>query len=659
MARGLTASLAIEDPAQRWARLCREVLRPGHAAPVHEAVFRANYRDWDRSQGPPPAWIPQDDATSRTNLGSLLSELGILDQDQFTRWANQDRGAFWGLMADRLPILFEHRGSRALDLSRGPERPRWFPGSRLNVSASCFQADPGALALIEHSEGGDVRRLTMRELDRLSNRVALGLVALGLEPGEAVGLMTPMTVESVAATLGIHKAGCVVVGVAESFAPAEVALRLAIAGARWVVTSDLTVRRGTRIPIYEKFAEIPGVTAIVISQGTDSPRLRPGDLHWEDFLPVADRFTTVGRDPDDSTTILFSSGTTGEPKAIPWTQTTPIKAAADGFLYHDLRRGDVVAWPSSPGWMMGPWLIYATLINRGAIAVYDGHPGTEGFCRFVEDAGVTVLGLVPSLVSAWRLGGWPSRCDWSRIRLFSSTGECSHPADMLDLMARAGYKPIIEYCGGTEIGGGYLTSTLLRPNAPSCFNTVAFGVELSIRDEDGRPSDTGEGFLMGPSVGLSTELLNRDHHETYFEGTPPGDEGVALRRHGDRIERLPGGFFRVLGRVDDTMNLGGIKVSAVEIERVLNRNRSVRESAAVSVPGQGGGPDRLVVHVVAEGGSPDSATLRKELQAEVNSGLNPLFRISEVVIVDALPRTASNKVMRRSLRPDASAKREP
>ena len=151
-------------------------------------------------------------------------------------------------------------------------------------------------------------------------------------------------------------------------------------------------------------------------------------------------------------------------------------------------------------------------------------------------------------------------------------------------------------------------------------------------------------------MGFSTELIHRDHHATYYAGTPESADS-ALRRHGDRVERLPGGFFRVLGRVDDTMNLGGIKVSAVEIERVLSGHPLVRESAAVAVQDGGGGPERLVAYIVPERAVADTRAFRQELQARLSSQLNPLFKISEVVLVESLPRTATNKVMRRMLRP--------
>jgi acetyl-CoA synthetase len=648
--RGLATAAGIDDPMARWAFLSRQVLRPAHPEPVHEAVFRETYRDSDAPKGPPPAWVPPDDVRSRSNLGRLLDALGFAGEQEFRAWALHDRAGFWAAMVRTLAIPFDRPFDAVLDLADGPERPRWFPGGMLNITRSCFQADPSTVAVREVSERGGRREVTYGELERLSNRVADGLTRAGMVPGEAVGLLLPMTVEAVATLLGSVRAGCVAVGVAESFAPPEVALRLRLGGARLVVTQDEIHRRGTRLPLYPKLETCAGVRAVVIPSARDTTLARTGDVLWDDFLSPRDTFTPVSRDPKDHMNILFSSGTTGEPKAIPWTQTTPIKAAADGFLYHDVQPGDVVAWPSSPGWMMGPWLVFATLINRGTIALYDGHPATEGFCRFVEEAGVTTLGLVPSLVSAWKAHGWPSACDWSRIKLFSSTGECSNPGDMLDLMARAGYRPVIEYCGGTEIGGGYITSSLLLPNAPACFNTVAYGIGLTIRDEAGQEADRGEGFLIGPSVGLSAELLGRDHHETYFAGVPAA--GATLRRHGDQIERLPGGYYRVLGRVDDTMNLGGIKVSAVEIERVLNRHPLVQESAAVAVGGPGGGPERLVAHVVPARADVDTQTLRHELQALLGEQLNPLFRLSDVVVVEALPRTASNKLVRRQLRDD-------
>lgn len=647
---GLEAVPRAADTAGRWAHMSRHVLRPGHPAPVHEAVFRALHADTDPAEGPPAAWIPSEGVRAGCNLGRLLDRLGFANEDAFRAWSVRDRAGFWEAMIRTLSIRFDRPARTVVELEDGPERPRWLPGASLNITNSCSLADPAAIAVRQHGEDGTRRELSYAELEQLSARVAAGLIDAGLAPGEAVGLVMPLTVEAVGALLGIVRAGGVAIGVAESFAGPEIALRLRLGGARRIITQESLRRRGAILPLYDKLHAVPEIPAIVLATSESGPRLREGDSTWDAFLPPTSAAPPRASEAFAPAILLFSSGTTGEPKAIPWPQTTLIKAAADGHLYQDIQPGDVVAWPSSPGWMMGPWLVFATLINRGTIALYDGHPGSAGFCRFVEEAGVTTLGVVPSLVAAWRAHAWPEACDWGRIKLFSSTGECSNPSDMLYLMSRAGYRPVIEYCGGTEIGGGYITSSLLRPNAPACFNTIAYGLDLTIRDERGQPADRGEAFLLGPSMGLSTELLNRDHHATYFDGTPEPADGMPLRRHGDAIERLAGGFYRVLGRVDDTMNLGGIKVSAVEIERVLNLHPQVREAAAVAVRHGAGGLEQLVAHVVPAGAGLDDLALRDELQALISDQLNPLFRLGEVVLVDELPRTASNKLLRRVLR---------
>jgi acetyl-CoA synthetase len=302
--------------------------------------------------------------------------------------------------------------------------------------------------------------------------------------------------------------------------------------------------------------------------------------------------------------------------------------------------------------MMGPWLVYASLVNGAAIALHDDAPHGGDFGRFVVEAGVTILGVVPSLVAVWRSTGCMEGLDWGRIRLFSSTGETSNPSDMAYLMGLAGGRPVIEYCGGTEIGGGYLTGTVVQPAVPGTFTTPALGIDLRILDEEGRRAASGEVFLVAPSIGLSQRLLNRDHHEVYYSGTPK-IEGLTLRRHGDHIEQLDDGYFRVVGRVDDAMNLGGIKVAAADIERAVADVDGVAETAAVAIAPRDGGPGRLVVFAVpVPGHQVDVESWRSEMQERIGSRLNPLFKVYQVVAIDALPRTASAKVMRRRLRDD-------
>ena len=644
--------------AECWRRITDEVLTPSHPFALHKLLHECAFADWNTSRdGPAPAWFPSNEQVKQANITGLMKELGVESYEDFHAWSVENRASFFELMVDRLDIRFKKPFEAVVELSHGAESPQWLAGAELNIADSCFSASEDAPAIVSQSETTSFSTLTYGELDSLSNRVANSLGDAGFAAGDSIAVDMPMTPESVAIYLGIIKAGCSVVSVADSFAPHEIETRLKIADTKAVFTQDYICRGRKRLPLYEKVIASGAPKAIILSSEEEEAlplNFRSGDMTWGQFLSDCDEFRSVACHPHGHTNILFSSGTTGAPKAIPWTHTTPIKCAIDAYLHHDIKSEDVLAWPTNLGWMMGPWLIYASLINKGTIALYDGLPTEREFGEFVQDAGVTMLGVVPSLVRAWKNTECMTGLDWRKIRAFSSTGECSNPEDMLFLMSLAEYRPIIEYCGGTEIGGGYITGTLVQPAAPASFTTPALGSDLVILDAEGKHTDNGEVFLIPPSLGLSTELLKSDHYDVYFEGNPSLPDTAPLRRHGDQIERLAGGFFRAHGRVDDTMNLGGIKVSSAEIEQVLNTVSGVRETAAVAMSPNDGGPSQLVIHaVLLPDAYPDKTLLRAALRAAIREQLNPLFRIHDVVIRDSLPRTASNKIMRRLLRDEA------
>ncbi|MDE0687489.1 MAG: AMP-binding protein [Candidatus Poribacteria bacterium] len=650
--------LKIQSPAACWHEISRHILTPHHPFALHQLLYETVYTDFDRATDQPaPAWFPTDKDITEANITRLMATLNLKTYRELHAWTVQNRDTFWQMMIEALDIKTMATNPKAQQDATGIATHL----RELNIVESCFSASPEAIAIVTQQENHEgLATFTYRELESLTNRVANGLVEIGMEPGDAVAVDMPMNAESVAIYLGIVKAGCVVVGIADSFAPDEIATRLRIGKAKAIFTQDYINRAGKHLPLYEKVIAANAPKAIIFSyEGGDAaaPTQRESDMTWDAFLSDTETFTAIPCHPDAHTNILFSSGTTGEPKAIPWTHTTPIKCAADAYLHHDIHANDVLAWYTNLGWMMGPWLIYASLINKATIALYDGVPTGRDFGVFVQNAKVSMLGVVPTLVRAWKNIDCMHGLDWQSIRAFSSTGECSNPEEMLYLMSLAGYKPVIEYCGGTEIGGAYVTGTRVQPAAPSTFTTPALGLDFLLYDDDGNPSDNGEVFIVPPSLGLSTSLLNADHNEVYFAGTPRPE----LRRHGDALERLADGYYRIHGRVDDTMNLSGIKVSSAEIEEVLNGVDGIQETAAVAVSPKDGGPSQLVIYTVpvasesekptnVDGNSDSQQDIHDALQAALSQHLNPLFRIHDVVIVDALPRTASNKVMRRLLR---------
>ncbi len=596
----------------------------------------------------PPAWIPDAETIARANVTTFAADHGIDGYPALHRWSVEHRAGFWEAVVDRLGVVLRRPPDTMLDVSGGVEQPRWLDGAELNIVESCFTAPRDDVAIVFRA-GGELRRMTYGEVRDAVDRTAHGLVAAGFGAGDRIAIAMPMTVESVVAYLSIVALGGVVVSIADSFAAEEIATRLRITDAAAVVTQDRIHRAGRDLPMYEKVLEAGAPRCLVIDTGAGMT-LREGDTWWHD-LEIGDggTFTAAAGEPHRHSNILFSSGTTGDPKAIPWSHLTPLKSAMDGHFHHDIQPGDVVAWPTNLGWMMGPWLIYASLVNGATMALHDDAPTGRDFGEFVADAAVTLLGVVPSLVAAWRTSACMEGLDWSRIRRFSSTGEASNADDMRYLMGLAGERPVIEYCGGTEIGGGYIAATMVQPARPAAFTTPTLGLDIRILDDDGKPADAGELFIVPPSIGLSVELLNRDHHEVYYDGVPETD--VPLRRHGDHFERLDDGTYRAHGRVDDTMNLGGIKVGSAELERAMADVEGVAEVAAVAVEPPGGGPSRLVVYAVpAPGFVPDVAAWELAMQAAIRSELNPLFKIHDVVVADSLPRTASAKVMRRTLR---------
>lgn len=715
-----------DDPEAQWKYLHESILTPAIPFATHRSCYEQIYQDAVVK----PLWFPSSTTLATTNTArfqrEMLSRQSSCYADLY-QYSIDSRDDFWMQAQQAVGIQWSTPPTQAF-----ASRSSYFPGGRLNIVDSCLQDDSAiAICFANDSDPTNIQHWTTAELRSRVQQVAQQLSQLVVVDGSQtqpprIAVCLPLTPEAIAVYLGIVQMGGVVVSIADSFSSTEIATRCQIAQAQMVITQDVIVRDGGGkvIPLYGRVVEALDsiVPAVKRSTGEEkkedigetvgstsanmdgskipvvvlpaalhvgeynlsrepsktelhqSIQLRSIDQTWTQFLDGSSsetaHFESVLVDSMEPCNILFSSGTTGTPKAIVWSHTTPIKCAVDGYFHQNLGPKDVVCWPTSLGWMMGSWLISQRILGS-TIALYQGLPHTTHFATFVATAGVTMLGVIPSLVQTWMDRNTP-QADWSRISRFSSTGEASDPRVYHWLMSRVpGYAPVIEYCGGTEIGGSFLSSVMDLPNVPSHFNTPVLGSDLRLMQEDGhvleesrygQPNNTsavesavrGELVLLPPSIGWSTTLLNRDHDTCYYGGMPTY-EGTELRRHGDEFELVGGGrYFRALGRCDDAMNLGGIKVSSVELERVCNT--VVCETAAIAI----GQPSKLVVYAVLAAddarrqldASDRTTVLRTAMQKAIKQQLNPLFMIRDVVVLEKLPRTASNKVMRRLLRDD-------
>ncbi|CAL4927904.1 unnamed protein product [Urochloa decumbens] len=644
-----------------WAAVAAAgVLRPEHPHALHQLVYYSVYAGWDRAaRGPPPYWFPSPIDCKQTNLGRLMEENGpkllgssykdpISSFNHFYRFSVENQEVYWSMVLKQLAVKFQQEPKAILSTSdRSNKGGTWLQGAVLNIAECCLLPCPSlkrtddSTAIIWRDEGLDdhpVNRMSLKELRSQVITVANALDTM-FQKGDRIAIDMPMTCDAVIIYLAIVLGGFVVVSIADSFAPQEIGTRMAVSKAKAIFTQDFIIRGGKKVPLYSRVVQGTSSKAVVIpaTGGYLGVTLRNGDVSWKDFLSRAagrsSIYSAAYQSADAITNILFSSGTTGEPKAIPWTQLAPIRCAADTWAHLDVQPQDIGCWPTNLGWVMGPIILYSCFLNGATLALYHGSPLGRDFCKFVQDAGVTVLGSVPSLVKSWKAGNYAKGLDWTKIRVLGTTGEASDIDDNLWLTSRTSYKPIVECCGGTELASSYIQGSLLQPQAFGAFSGASMSTGFVILDEQGTPYPddvpcAGEVGLFPLYFGATNWLLNADHNKVYFDGMPIY-KGRQLRRHGDIVQRTVGGYYIVQGRADDTMNLGGIKTSSVEIERVCNRaDEGLLETAAVSIKPAGGGPEHLAILAVLKDRSAqyDVNLLKSKFQRAIQKNLNPLFK---------------------------------
>lgn len=643
------------SPEETWQHLIKTKHINRFPFAVYALLYETIYPNW--AKVPSPIWFPAEDALKNTHIGQWMKKYNLRTYKDLHTWSHQHYPIFWVAVMNSLKIQFDVPYKNLVDLTDGLEYPHWFPNAKLNIVNSCFNVSAEKIAVIEQTSLGLLQTLTYGDLTKLINRIAHSLCE-HLKEDAKVALILPMTSMAIAAYLAAIKAGFTVVSISPSFASEEIAKRLKQIKIDAVITQDYIFDKTKYLPLYEKLIDANAPFSIVIPcKNKEMINLRKQDIHWDIFLSNNDKFNAISCNPEAYINILYSSGTTGEAKLIPWNHVTPIKSASDAYFHLDLRPDEIFCFPTNLGWMMGPWLVFSCFINGATLALYNSNDYGRAYGEFIAKTKVNILGVIPTQISKWRSSGCMENLDWSNVRLFMSTAECSNIEDTMYLMSLANYKPVIDYCGGTEIGGAYLTSTLVQPNAPAAFTSPALGLDFVILDEKHHLAEKGEVAIIPPSIGLSTIVLNKDHHQLYYKKMPKLHGKKLLRRHGDQIERYNNGFYRVHGRIGDTMNLSGIKVSAVEIESVLNRIQELQETAAIVYHPPTGGPEHLIIYGVLKTNIQTSREkLLANMQQMIKIHLNPLFKIEDIVIVDMLPRTVSNKINRKKLREDYAKK---
>lgn len=611
-------------------------------------------------------WTPSREYIERANVTRLARKHGLEGIAALRARSVADVVWYWNAVVADLGLPFSRPYERVLDTSRGIEYPDWFVGGELNVVDACltrWAGDPGAAgraAVIHEAEDGTVHSLTFAELDDQVRRVAAGLRGLGVGRGDAVALYLPMVPEAVVAFYALARLGAVAVPLFSGFAPAAIASRLQDADVSVVVTAASTVRRGRAVsmvpPVRQAAKQCATVRTLIVVDGTSSAAgSGPEEVAWESLL-AADPDPKPPEPLDASHTLLlaYTSGTTGRPKGAVHTHAGfLVKTASEVAYSFDLRPGGVFCWITDMGWIMGPLSIVGSHANGASLLLYEGSPDTPGLDRLWRLAArhrVTMLGVSPTLIRTIRGKFDMASYDLSSVRVLGSTGE-PWDAESYDWLARDVFGsrvPVINFSGGTEVGGSFLAPYPVEPIRSCSLGGPSLGMDVDVVDSEGRPvrGEVGELVCRQPWPSM-TRGIWRDpqrYLEAYWS-TLPG-----MWRHGDHALVDADGQWFLLGRSDDVMNVAGKRLAPAEVEAVLITHPAVAEAAAVGVPDAKKGETVWAFWVPVAGFDGDPEEVSRQLRERVGAELGKPFAPSLVQRVDRLPKTRSAKIMRRAVR---------
>ncbi len=585
--------------------------------------------------------------------------------------ARQDRLAFWE--AEARTLQWFRPWDRVLDWT--PPHAKWFTGGRLNASVNCLDrhlAGPrrNKAAIVWEGEPGDRRTLTYWELAREVGRAANALRRLGVKRGDRVAIYLPMIPEAAIAMLACARIGAAHSVVFGGFSAESLRDRINDAQAVAVITADGGYRRGQVLPL-KRFADeavegCPSVRHVVVVRRLSGPdggdetftNMREGRDHWWHRLldPESPKADPEEMDAEDLLFILYTSGTTGKPKGIVHTTGGYLTQVAATTKYvFDLKDDDLFFCTADIGWVTGhSYIVYGPLANGVTVLMYEGAPDwpeRDRFWTIVARYGVTVFYTAPTAIRAFMKWGpsHPAKHDLSTLRLLGTVGEPINPEAWMWYHEHIGGRrcPIVDTWWQTETGGIMITPLPGVVTTKPGSATLPFpGISAELVDAKGQPLEQGGGFLTltEPWPGMLRTIYGDDarYRETYWSRFP------GRYFAGDGAKRDEDGYWWVLGRVDDVMNVAGHRIGSMEIESALVDHPAVAEAAVVGKAHELKG-QAVAAFVILKDGTSATDGLRDDLKEHVARKIGAIARPDDVFFTADLPKTRSGKIMRRLL----------
>ncbi len=597
-------------------------------------------------------------------------ENATLDADKLATLraeAKADPEAFWARLA-REELVWEKDFDNTLDWN--PPFAKWFEGGKLNMSVQCLDRHldgprKNKAALIWEGEPGDQRTLTYQQLHAEVCRFANGLERMGVEAGDNVAIYMPMVPELAIAVLACARIGAPHSVIFGGFSAAAIQDRVEDAQAKVILTADGGYRRGDVLPLKDKVDDAmssgcASVEHVVVYQRclNEVDWYEGRDLWWDDVVSgESSTHEPKAFDSEHPLFILYTSGTTGTPKGVVhatagyalWTKMT------SKWIF-DLKDEDTYWCTADIGWITGhSYIVYGILQNGATSMMYEGAPNfpqPDRFWDIVERHKVNIFYTAPTAIRAFMKWGnqWPDRHDLSSLRLLGTVGEPINPEAWMWYHKQIGDEecPIVDTWWQTETGG-VLISPLpgATQTKPGSATLPLPGIDAAIIDKDGNEvGDNEGGFLVvrkpWPSM-LRTVYGNEERFRKAYFGR---FEGIYFA--GDGARRDEDGYFWIMGRIDDVINVSGHRLGTMEIESALVSHTKVTEAAVVPRPDDLKG-QAIVAFVTLEDGVDTDEELVAELRAHVALEIGAHAKPSEIKFTDSLPKTRSGKIMRRLL----------
>ncbi|ACP35027.1 AMP-dependent synthetase and ligase [Sulfolobus islandicus L.S.2.15] len=574
---------------------------------------------------------PDKEWIENSNVYKFMVEKNLDKLEDFIKYTYEN-SEFWDEFVKLINVKFPEPYTKVLDLSRGKQWPQWFIGGKLNIGDQLRDSSDVFIKWMD--ESFNTRTVTYSQILNESKSIASWLKRIGLKKGDRIAIYMPMIPEIVSVMLGAVRAGMILVPLFSGFGPEPIRVRIEDSEAKVIFTVDKSIRRGKEVGMLRNLEGL-NIAKVVLNRGGTK-----GDFYdYKDVIRTSgDYVENTGT--EDPMMIIYTSGTTGKPKGCVHTHDGfPIKASADIYFQFDLKKDETLMWVTDMGWMMGPWMVFGSLLLDAKMGMIEGYTGGEVLQKFVEDMKVDVLGVSASLVRALRSQGEVKL----NVRLTGNTGEPIDPESWYWLFNASGKNPIINYSGGTEISGGILGNYVIKKIKPSSFNGPSPGINASVFNEEGKeapPNVEGELVILSVWPGMTRGFWRNPERyiETYWSIWKD------IWVHGDLAYRDEEGYFYIVGRSDDTIKVAGKRVGPAEIESMLNSFPNVVESACVGVPDPMKG-EKIVCFVVSKVGD-----IEKDLIRYTEDKLGKAFAPSEIKIVKELPKTRNAKIMRRLIR---------